>query len=93
MASNEYGRLRILFMAVLLSNDDVEINVIVCVLPLGKPTVNLSIWNMLMFCCSSLCLWILVVLFGNETYSMINKDGDQLAIEYIKECKMAVLYG
>lgn len=32
-----------------------EINFIVCVLPLGKPTENISTWNMSMFCHSSLC--------------------------------------
>lgn len=56
MACNEYGKLRILFRAVLLSDGVVEINFIVWVLPLGKPTVNISIWNMLMLCCSSLSL-------------------------------------
>lgn len=32
-----------------------EINFIVCVLPLGKPTENISTWNMSVFCHSSLC--------------------------------------
>jgi len=57
-------------MPVLLSDNVVEINFIVCVLPAEKPTVNISVWNMLTFCCSCFCLWISVVSFGDERYSM-----------------------
>lgn len=61
MASNENGRLRIVFVPVLLIDGLVQINFIlcVCVLPFGKPAINNAIWNlmdMLMFCCCSFFL-------------------------------------
>lgn len=34
-----------------------KISVIVCVLPLGKPAVNMSAWNVSVLCHS--CLWFL----------------------------------